>query len=205
MLRIAQKSYQLLRKWSKFKNRFKHLFTTKIISFSQQSFSPNQSLTDLHTNSKKTICVITTRNIRVFLQWIFCLNRGKKGLRRIYTIFQVKGEFLAEVRQTNFFSTKSLDRTGCLEAVSQICSIKKMLLISFWEWDVLWQRLSLPNDDKRNSNYFQKDKLCRTKSRHEFKDTREKAPSNKTSTVSKSMNMNIWVVGTSDQFFIRGS
>ena len=39
-----------------------------------------------------------------------------------------------------------------------------------------------------------------------YKDThREKASSNKTSTLSKSMNMDIWVVGTSKQLFIRGS
>ena len=38
------------------------------------------------------------------------------------------------------------------------------------------------------------------------KDThREKAPSNKTRTVSKSMNMDIWVVGTSNQLLIQGS
>ena len=34
---------------------------------------------------------------------------------------------------------------------------------------------------------------------------RKKAPSNKTPTLSKSMNMDIWVVGTSNQLFIRGS
>ena len=38
------------------------------------------------------------------------------------------------------------------------------------------------------------------------KDTyRERASSNKTRTLSKSINMNIWVVGTSNQLFIRGS
>ena len=38
------------------------------------------------------------------------------------------------------------------------------------------------------------------------KDThREKAPSNKTPALTKSTNMGIWVVGTSNQFFIRGS
>ena len=38
---------------------------------------------------------------------------------------------------------------------------------------------------------------------HKFKDThREKAPSNKTSTPSKSMNMDIQMVGTSNQLFI---
>ena len=37
-----------------------------------------------------------------------------------------------------------------------------------------------------------------------FNDThREKAPSNKTPVLMKSMNMEIWVVGTSNQFFIR--
>ena len=39
-----------------------------------------------------------------------------------------------------------------------------------------------------------------------LKDThREKAPSNKTPTLSKIMNINIWVVGTSNQLFIGGS
>ena len=39
-----------------------------------------------------------------------------------------------------------------------------------------------------------------------YKDThREKAPSNKTSTLSKYMNMEIWVIGTSKQLFMRGS
>ena len=40
----------------------------------------------------------------------------------------------------------------------------------------------------------------------EFKDThREKVPSNKTPALTKSMNIGIWVVGTSNQGFIRGS
>ena len=34
---------------------------------------------------------------------------------------------------------------------------------------------------------------------------REKAPSNKTPVLTKSTNMAIWVVGVSDQLFIRGS
>ena len=34
---------------------------------------------------------------------------------------------------------------------------------------------------------------------------REKAPSNKTLWFSKSMNMDIWIVGTSNQHFLRGS
>ena len=39
-----------------------------------------------------------------------------------------------------------------------------------------------------------------------FKDTHlEKAPPNKTSALTKSMNMDIWVVGTSNQLFIRRS
>ena len=39
-----------------------------------------------------------------------------------------------------------------------------------------------------------------------LKDThREKSPSNKTPALTKSMNMNIWVIGTSKQVFIRGS
>ena len=33
----------------------------------------------------------------------------------------------------------------------------------------------------------------------------EKAPSNKSPALTKSMNMVIWVVGTSNQFFLRGS
>ena len=37
------------------------------------------------------------------------------------------------------------------------------------------------------------------------KDThREKAPSNKNPALTKNMNMYIWVVGTSNQLFIRG-
>ena len=31
------------------------------------------------------------------------------------------------------------------------------------------------------------------------------SPSNKTETLSKSMNIDIWVVDTSNQFFLRGS
>ena len=39
-----------------------------------------------------------------------------------------------------------------------------------------------------------------------FKDTyREKAPSNKTPELTKITDMGIWVIGTSDQLFIRGS
>ena len=39
-----------------------------------------------------------------------------------------------------------------------------------------------------------------------IKDThREKAPSNKTPALTKSMNMGIWVIGTSNQLFVRGS
>ena len=34
---------------------------------------------------------------------------------------------------------------------------------------------------------------------------REKAPSNKTQPLTKTMNMDIWVVGTVNQFFIRDS
>ena len=39
------------------------------------------------------------------------------------------------------------------------------------------------------------------------KDTRttEKAPSNETPTLSKSINTDTWVVGTSNQLFIQGS
>ena len=39
-----------------------------------------------------------------------------------------------------------------------------------------------------------------------FKDThREKAPSNKTPALTKSTDMGIWVVGTTNQLFVRGS
>ena len=39
-----------------------------------------------------------------------------------------------------------------------------------------------------------------------LKDThREKAPSNNTPGFTKSMNMDIWVIGTSNQLFLRGS
>ena len=39
-----------------------------------------------------------------------------------------------------------------------------------------------------------------------FKDThRDKAPSNKTSALRKSTNIGVWVVGTSNQLFVRGS
>ena len=34
---------------------------------------------------------------------------------------------------------------------------------------------------------------------------RDKAPSNKTPALTKSRNMDIWVVGTSNQLFIKGS
>ena len=40
----------------------------------------------------------------------------------------------------------------------------------------------------------------------QVKDThRENAPSNKIPALTKSMNMDIWVVGTTNQLFIRGS
>ena len=43
-------------------------------------------------------------------------------------------------------------------------------------------------------------------SRINFKDTnREKAPSYKTPALLESMNMDIWVVGTSNELFIAGS
>ena len=39
-----------------------------------------------------------------------------------------------------------------------------------------------------------------------FKDThREKAPSNETTALTKSTNMDIWVIGTTNQLFVRGS
>ena len=39
-----------------------------------------------------------------------------------------------------------------------------------------------------------------------IKDThREKAPSNKTPMLTKSTNMGIWIIGTSNQLFTRGS
>ena len=39
-----------------------------------------------------------------------------------------------------------------------------------------------------------------------FKDTRrDKAPSDKTQMLAESMNMGIWVVGTLNQLFVRGS
>ena len=34
---------------------------------------------------------------------------------------------------------------------------------------------------------------------------RVKAPSNKTAALMKSMNMDIWVIGTSNKFIVRGS
>ena len=41
---------------------------------------------------------------------------------------------------------------------------------------------------------------------YNFKDTQmENTPSNKTQTLAKGMNMNIWVIGPSNQLFIRGS
>ena len=50
---------------------------------------------------------------------------------------------------------------------------------------------------------FKNDKICFL---FYLKDThREKAPSSKTPTLTKSMNMDIWVVGTSNQLFLRGS
>ena len=48
--------------------------------------------------------------------------------------------------------------------------------------------------------------LCETYAVVFIKDThREKAPSNETPGLTKSMNMNIWVVGTSNQLFRRSS
>ena len=49
-----------------------------------------------------------------------------------------------------------------------------------------------------NTIYFQS--FIITKDTH-----REKAPSNKTPALTKSVIMDIWVVGTSNQLFIRGS
>ena len=44
------------------------------------------------------------------------------------------------------------------------------------------------------------------KTENNVKDThREKAPSNETPALTKSMNMDIWVVGTLNQLLIRGS
>ena len=49
------------------------------------------------------------------------------------------------------------------------------------------------------------DKVSIPRSKH-LKDThREKAPSNKTPALTKSTNIDIWVVGTSNQLFIRDS
>ena len=48
-------------------------------------------------------------------------------------------------------------------------------------------------------------KLCNADA-VKLKDTNmEKTPSNKTSALTKSTNMGIWVVGTSNQLFVRGS
>ena len=48
--------------------------------------------------------------------------------------------------------------------------------------------------------------ICKSKVTLTLKDTyREKAPSNKTSALSKTMNMDIWVISTSNQLSIRGS
>ena len=48
--------------------------------------------------------------------------------------------------------------------------------------------------------------FCRSGKSICFKDTHmEKAPSNKTPAFTKSMNIDIWVVVTSNQLFIRGS
>ena len=44
------------------------------------------------------------------------------------------------------------------------------------------------------------------KSEHTIKDTyREKAPSNKIPALTKSRNMDIWVIGTLNQLFRKGS
>ena len=66
--------------------------------------------------------------------------------------------------------------------------------LRIWTHSTQW-RCSEYASDYRTKN------LCKP-----FKDThREKAPSNKTGTLTKSMNMDICVVGTSNQTFIRGS
>ena len=58
----------------------------------------------------------------------------------------------------------------------------------------------LPHIGLRRAECFLK------KLKKSFKDThREKALSNKIPARSKSMNMNIWLVGTSNQLFILGS
>ena len=52
---------------------------------------------------------------------------------------------------------------------------------------------------ERVKSYLNVDKIT-------FKDPRrEKAPSNRTSVLTKCTNMDIWVVGTSNQILIRGS
>ena len=52
---------------------------------------------------------------------------------------------------------------------------------------------------ERVKSYLNVDKIT-------FKDPRrEKAPSNRTSELTKCTNMDIWVVGTSNQILIRGS
>ena len=56
------------------------------------------------------------------------------------------------------------------------------------------------------SSYFCWSVNCMSRVCRFLKDThREKAPSNKTQAVTKSMNMGIWVVDTSNQLCITGS
>ena len=56
------------------------------------------------------------------------------------------------------------------------------------------------------SSYFCWSVICMSRVRRFLKDTRrEKALSNKTQAVTKSMNMDIWVVDASNQLCITGS
>ena len=53
---------------------------------------------------------------------------------------------------------------------------------------------------------FQEDLLLLEESLLLFEDTqREKAPSNKTPALAKSMNMDIWILGALNKLLIRGS
>lgn len=56
-----------------------YLFTIRIISFRQWSFSPNKSLTDLHTNSKESIC---NEKYNVFFSVNILPEQGKKRFKK---------------------------------------------------------------------------------------------------------------------------
>ena len=69
-----------------------------------------------------------------------------------------------------------------------------------------WVRLNYATTHMRTNLYYTMRNQFSFEKRQVFKDThREKAVKNQTPALTKSTNMDIWVVGTTNQLFIRGS